>query len=47
MNNDVKFGDNFSMEEKDIISKLLTKDPLKRLGYGPNGYFELKSHPFF
>jgi serine/threonine protein kinase len=47
MNNDVKFSNVFTEEAKDIISKLLTKDPLKRLGYGTNGFATLKSHKFF
>lgn len=32
---------------RDICSKLLTKDPEKRLGAGENGAQELKEHPWF
>lgn len=42
---------NFTPEAKDLISRLLLKDPLKRLGAGnfgsENDYNELKNHPFF
>ncbi|ORX74609.1 hypothetical protein DL89DRAFT_254418 [Linderina pennispora] len=34
-----------SPEARDFISKLLTRDPKRRLGY--NGAAEVKSHPFF
>ncbi|KAJ1954301.1 rim15, signal transduction response regulator, partial [Linderina pennispora] len=34
-----------SSEARDFISKLLTRDPKRRLGY--NGAAEVKSHPFF
>ena len=37
----------YSMDIEDLISKLLNKDPLKRLGYGKKGFKELKSHWFF
>uniref|UniRef100_A0A3Q2YYM2 non-specific serine/threonine protein kinase n=1 Tax=Hippocampus comes TaxID=109280 RepID=A0A3Q2YYM2_HIPCM len=32
---------------KDIIQRLLTKDPEKRLGSGPNGVETVKKHPFY
>lgn len=41
----VKFSEDFHPDAKDIISKLLIKDPEKRLG--ANGYKEIKKHPFF
>lgn len=52
---DVKYtfpsDDSFSDETKDLISKLLVKDPLQRLGAGDlgssNDFNSLKSHPFF
>ncbi|XP_075782835.1 ribosomal protein S6 kinase alpha-5 isoform X2 [Pelodiscus sinensis] len=32
---------------KDVIQRLLMKDPKKRLGCGPGGVGEIKQHPFF
>lgn len=32
---------------KDIIQRLLIKDPKKRLGLGPNGAENVKKHPFY
>lgn len=32
---------------KDIIQRLLIKDPKKRLGSGPSGAQNVKSHPFY
>ena len=37
---------NLSDDAKDLIKKLLEKDPKKRLGY-QNGIEEIKNHPFF
>ena len=34
-------------EAKDLISKILIKDPRQRLGYNSNDYSEIKNHPFF
>ena len=42
-----KMDNGFSNEAKDLITKLLNKDPKKRLGFGKNGVEELKSHPYF
>lgn len=43
--------DDFSPEAKDLISKLLLKNPHQRLGTGEYGsdrdYNALKSHPYF
>lgn len=36
-----------SSEVKDFITKLLEKDPRKRLGGGPEDSLMLKQHPFF
>ena len=32
---------------KDLISKILVKDPTKRIGYNSKDYSEIKNHPFF
>lgn len=32
---------------KDLIQRLLTKDPTKRLGSGPDGAENVKKHPFY
>lgn len=32
---------------QDLLQRLLCKDPKKRLGAGPQGAQEVKSHPFF
>lgn len=32
---------------QDLCTKLLVQNPKQRLGSGPNGYAELKAHPFF
>ena len=34
-------------EAKDLISKILIKDPKLRIGYNSKDYSEIKSHPFF
>lgn len=44
---DLKFPDYFSEEARDLIDRLLSTDPSKRPGAGPEGYAELKNHPFF
>ena len=38
---------NISKEAKDLIQKILIKDPKKRIGYGSKDYKEIKEHPFF
>ena len=43
----VKFPNFLSKEAVDILTKLFIKDPEKRLGSGPNGLNNIKSHPFF
>ena len=43
----IKMFSFFSKEAKDLIRKLLNKDPVKRLGAGPRGINKIKSHPFF
>jgi serine/threonine protein kinase len=37
----------FSKEAKDFIARLLTVDPAKRLGSGPNGWKDVLAHPWF
>ena len=34
-------------EAKDLIQKILIKDPTKRIGYNSKDYKEIKEHPFF
>ena len=34
-------------DAKDLISKILVKDPTKRIGYNSRDYSEIKNHPFF
>ena len=38
---------NIPTEAKDLIEKILIKDPTKRIGYGSKDYKEIKEHPFF
>ena len=38
---------NITKEAKDLIQKILIKDPTKRIGYGSKDYKEIKEHPFF
>ena len=38
---------NIPNEAKDLIQKILIKDPTKRIGYGSKDYKEIKEHPFF
>ena len=40
-------GLNIPNEAKDLIQKILIKDPTKRIGYGSKDYNEIKEHPFF
>ena len=44
-NNEKDF--NIPNEAKDLIQKILIKDPTKRIGYGSKDYKEIKEHPFF
>ena len=34
-------------EAKDLIQKILIKDPKQRIGYGSKDYKEIKNHPYF
>jgi serine/threonine protein kinase len=38
---------NIPNEAKDLIQKILVKDPKQRIGYGSKDYKEIKSHPYF
>ncbi|TBU03384.1 C1-like protein kinase [Hamiltosporidium magnivora] len=44
---EVEFNSDIPSVAKDLILKLLQKDPKKRLGSGENDANEIKSHPFF
>ncbi|CAM8914320.1 unnamed protein product [Rhodiola kirilowii] len=44
---DLRFPNYFSDEAKNLIDRLLDKDPIRRPGAGPDGYDTLKNHPFF
>ena len=43
----VKYPKYLSKEAVDLLQKFFEKDPEKRLGSGPNGLNDIKSHPFF
>ncbi|ETV86664.1 AGC/AKT protein kinase [Aphanomyces astaci] len=47
LHRDVIFTPAFSEDAKDLLTKLLLKDPAKRLGSGPSGAQEIMDHPFF
>lgn len=44
---DLYFPDFVSVEASDLLARLLERNPAKRLGSGPTGVEEIKSHPFF
>jgi serine/threonine protein kinase len=44
---EILFPGHISPVAKDFISKLCTKTPANRLGYGENGTEDVKRHPFF
>ncbi|KAM9455884.1 G protein-coupled receptor kinase 5 isoform 2-T2 [Clarias gariepinus] len=41
------YGVRFTLDTKDICQALLAKKPKKRLGCGPGGVSDIKTHPFF
>jgi len=43
----IEFPKNINKDARDLVEKLLVVDPLKRIGYGPNGSEDIKEHPFF
>jgi serine/threonine protein kinase len=47
MKAEITFPQQMSMDAKDILSKLLVRDPQQRLGSGEGDAAELKAHPFF
>jgi serine/threonine protein kinase len=47
LNDEVRFPASLSPNVKDLITRLLSKDPTKRLGAGPDDGKEIQSHPFF
>lgn len=44
---DLDYPPYLSPEAVDILKKLLTRDPTRRLGCGPGDALELKNHPYF
>ena len=40
-------GTDIPKDAQDLISKILIKDPTKRIGYNSSDYEEIKNHPFF
>ncbi|GMF17075.1 unnamed protein product [Phytophthora lilii] len=44
---DLSFPKYLSANTKDILEKLLERDPTRRLGAGPTDAGEIKNHPFF
>ncbi|TMW58912.1 hypothetical protein Poli38472_007057 [Pythium oligandrum] len=44
---DLSFPKYLSPQAKDLLSRLLERDPTKRLGTGPDDAGEIKNHPFF
>ena len=43
----IEFPKHINKDARDLVEKLLVVDPLKRIGYGPNGSEDIKEHPFF
>eukprot|EP01086_Lenisia_limosa_P001758 TRINITY_DN1359_c0_g1_i4.p1 TRINITY_DN1359_c0_g1~~TRINITY_DN1359_c0_g1_i4.p1 ORF type:complete len:147 (-),score=33.23 TRINITY_DN1359_c0_g1_i4:85-525(-) len=43
----IVFPESFDKDTKSMLMGLLDRDPSKRLGSGPNGGRDVKSHPFF
>ncbi|KAJ0408871.1 hypothetical protein ATCC90586_007969 [Pythium insidiosum] len=44
---DLTFPKYLSPQAKDILARLLERDPTRRLGTGPDDASEIKNHPFF
>ena len=43
----LKMPRSLSDEAKDLIQRLLKRNPMDRIGAGPDGASEIKAHPFF
>lgn len=43
----IDMPNNFTEDAKKILSELLSVEPKKRLGYGPDGLKNIKKHPYF
>jgi hypothetical protein len=47
LNERISFPDHVTTRSRDIITRLVDKRPLQRLGAGPRGTEDVMSHPFF
>ncbi|KAI7864786.1 kinase-like domain-containing protein [Spinellus fusiger] len=47
LEDDILYPINMSRDSVSICQRLLTRDPVKRLGAGPNDAADIKAHPFF
>jgi serine/threonine protein kinase len=47
MHDPVKYPDHLSLVARDLIGRLLEKDPAKRIGGGEEDYLEIKAHEFW
>ncbi|KAI9140151.1 kinase-like domain-containing protein [Paraphysoderma sedebokerense] len=47
LEDELEFPDDMPLEARDLLSGLLQRDPLKRLGSGPTGAQEIQRHPYF
>jgi serine/threonine protein kinase len=47
LTNELRFPSHISADAKSLLSGLLTRDPEKRLGSGPEGGAAIKGHPWF
>jgi serine/threonine protein kinase len=47
LNDPVVFSPKVSQNARDLIGKLLEKNPDRRLGSGPADFMEIQGHPFF
>ena len=47
MNGAIKLPRFLSSDASDLILRLLKRNPMERIGAGPEGAAEIKAHPFF